>query len=150
MLPKYHIFLGFFFIIFLYFLFPQISLIGLLIIFFSSFLIDVDHYLEYVFRKKDFSLIHAYNFHKKRLNKFLCLSKKQRKKCHNGVYFFHGIEWLIILFLLGYYLNNFFIFVLIGFSFHLIIDIMHEIYLKGTIDKISVLWSYYKYKKLFV
>ncbi|MFQ5531781.1 MAG: hypothetical protein ACE5ES_04160, partial [Candidatus Nanoarchaeia archaeon] len=53
MLPKTHIILGFIFSVLIFFLFPQMGLIGASLIFFSSFLIDFDHYLYYLFKKKD-------------------------------------------------------------------------------------------------
>jgi len=148
MLPKYHIFLGFIFILFLYFFFPQISLLGLVIIFISSILIDIDHYLYYIFKKKDLNPYNAYVWHIKEWKRINKLPRKQRKTLYTGFYLFHGIELLIILLLLGIYINYFFIFIFIGFSFHLITDIIHEIYFKETIDKISLIWSYFRWKKI--
>ena len=55
MLPKWHLFLGFFFALTLFLVFPEIEIAGFLIIFFSTFLMDIDHYIYYVFKKRDFS-----------------------------------------------------------------------------------------------
>ena len=62
MLPKYHVPFGFIFAGIIWILFPIISFNGLLIIFLSSFLIDVDHYTYFVYKKHDFSLKNAYVF----------------------------------------------------------------------------------------
>jgi hypothetical protein len=76
------------------------------------------------------------------------LPKQERKKIHTGFYIFHGIEVLICLFLLGIYFSKFFILIAIGFSFHLIIDLFDEFVKKGTLDKISLIYSYYRFRKL--
>jgi hypothetical protein len=148
MLPKYHILFGLVFIVFLYFFFPAVSLFGLAIIFLSSILIDVDHVLYYFIKKKSLNFYKAYNWYMKRVIQFNQLSREQKKKIYSGFYLFHGIEWLIILFLLGVYINHFFIFIFIGFSFHFILDTIHEIYCKGTVDKISLIWNYHRFRKL--
>ncbi len=56
MLPKHHVVLGFVISLTVFIIFPSIGLISFLIIWASSVLIDFDHYLYYVFKKKDFSL----------------------------------------------------------------------------------------------
>ena len=53
MYPKHHILLGFIFSVFVFILFPKIGILGVSIIFLSSFLIDVDHYIGYAIRKRD-------------------------------------------------------------------------------------------------
>lgn len=147
MLPKYHLLIGFIFVAILYFFFPEIPFFGIAIIFLSSFLIDVDHVFYYFFRKRDISPINAYRWYMERRKKFCHLSRGQKKKFYSGFYLFHGIEWLIILFLLGNYVSSFFIFVCIGFSLHLVLDIFHEIYDRRTIDKFSLIWSYLRFRK---
>jgi hypothetical protein len=128
MLPKTHILLGLIFSTILFLIFPQIGLIGFLIIFLSSFLIDVDHYLFYVFTKKDLSLQNAHSWFIKRHNKFKNLSKEQKKQVLKNTYtpcIFHGIETIILLILLYFFLpkfNEFFLYILIGFLFHEFLD----------------------------
>jgi hypothetical protein len=137
---KYHLLLGVIFAVLLYLLFsPLISLFGLLIIFLSSFLIDVDHYLYYVCKKGDFSLIRAYSWYMKNARKFCFMSKEKRKQFYLGFYIFHGIEPLIILFFLGFYISQFFTFILIGFLLHLSTDLISEIIFRQKIDKVSVI-----------
>ena len=111
MLPKYHIVFGFIFAFILWIIFPSLGLLGFLIIFFSSFLIDVDHYLYYVFIKKDLSLRNAHKWFIKKRKETLSLSKKQRKNLSTSFLFFHKIEFLLFVFILGIFsiftlLNN--------------------------------------------
>lgn len=134
MLPKYHIILGFLFSLILYLIFPFISLWGSLIIFASSVLIDVDHYIYYIFAKKDLSLKNAYSFFIK------------KPKLNPAMYFFHGIEILLILFILGIFINKLFLFILIGFSFHLFLDIIEQIYYGFRIAKVSLVYDFIKFK----
>ena len=146
MLPKYHIILGFLFSLILWIIFPSISILGALIIFFSSFLIDVDHYLFYVFKNKIFSIKKAYNYffelRKKAMTKSL---KEKRIKIANPLmYLFHGIEVLLILFLLGFFINKIFLFIFIGFNFHLFLDIVEQIYYGFRISKISLIFDFVK------
>lgn|SRR4030042_214059 len=148
MLPKYHFIFGLSFVIFLYFLFPQISLLGLSIIFLSSFFIDVDHYLYYFLKEKNLNLKRGYNWYKNKIKRTYSLPMSERKKIYSGFYLFHGIEWIILLFLLGYFISSFFTFIAIGFLFHLIVDVFHEIYFKRSIDKSSLIYNYYRWRKL--
>lgn len=148
MLPKIHFIAGIFFIFLLYLLFPQISLIGLLIILLSSILIDADHYIYYILKKRDLNLVKCYNWYILHLKKTLSLPMKERKKIYSGFYLFHGIEWILLLFLLGTYVHPFFAFVSAGFLFHWIIDIPHEVYVKRTCDKISLIYNYCRFRKL--
>src|SRR3989344_2064766 len=93
MLPKYHALLGFIFSAIVFLIFPQIKLIGALIIFLSSFLIDVDHYLYYIIIKKDFSLKNAYNYH-------LDIRNNNKK---GKIRLFHTAEFLIVLLILSFF-----------------------------------------------
>jgi len=97
--PLKHLFFGTIFSLVCFLIFPEIGLIGFLIIISSSFLIDVDHYLYYFYKKKDFSLKNAYNWFIKEKNEFLALSRKQRNKSQGRIFFMHGIEILFVLFI---------------------------------------------------
>ncbi len=149
MIPKYHILFGFLFVAFLYFFFPIIPLYGLAIIFLSSILIDVDHVFYYFFRKGKLNPVESYNWYMKRKIHFNLIPKEQRKKIYSGFYLFHGVEWLIILFLLSNFINPFFLFIFLGFSFHFLLDLIHEIYDKRTVDKISLFWNIFRRKKYY-
>ncbi len=148
MRPKIHLIAGIFFVIILNFIFPQIGFLNLSIILFSSVLIDGDHYLYYILRTGNFNLIKCYKWYNAHLKKTLNLSINERKKIYTGFYLFHGIEPLIILFLSGISISPFFFFIFIGFAFHLALDIPSEIIIKGTVHKISLIYSYTQFRKL--
>ena len=148
MRPKIHLIAGIFFVIFLNFIFPQIGFLNLSIILFASVLIDGDHYLYYILRTGNFNLIKCYKWYDAHLKKTLNLSINERKKIYTGFYLFHGIEPLIILFLLGISISPFFFFIFIGFAFHLALDIPSEIIIKRTFHKISLIYSYTQFRKL--
>lgn len=139
MLPKHHLILGIFFCLILYFF--NFSFFSLVIIFLSSVLIDIDHYLWYVFGKKQFSLKQAYSWFIKTGKYYDNLPEKQRKKLYVGVFPLHSIEFLLPLFILGF-VSPFFLFIFIGFIFHSICDLISEIWgpQRGTY-KISIFYT---------
>jgi hypothetical protein len=147
MLPKYHILFGIIFIAILHFAFPSISFLELSIIFLSSVLIDVDHVLYFFLKKGSLNPTKAYRWYMERRKNFNKLPREQKKQTYSGFFLFHGIEILTFLFLLSNYIPILF-FVFLGFSFHFFLDIIHEIYDKGTIDKSSLLWNYHRFRKL--
>ena len=145
MLVKYHIILGAIasFLIYLAF---QITPFQATIIFLASFLIDFDHYLAYIFYKKDLSLHHACLWFLERRRKWVKLTKKQKEEYKRVILIFHGIEFLIILLALSFY-NKIFLFVLIGISIHLILDYIDQIYYGDKIySKLSQIFVYLKNK----
>ena len=147
MLPKYHIIIGILFVAIIYFIFPEISLLNLAIVLFSSILIDGDHYLYYIFKKKDFSLSKALNWYKEKSKSFWSLTKNERKKIYSGFYLFHGIEWIIVLALLGRFFFPPLTYVAAGFLLHFAVDFPSEICLKGTIHKSSLIYMGYLLNK---
>ena len=120
---------------------------SLLIIFFSSVLIDGDHYFYYILRTKNFSLTKCYAWYKKHLEETLALPMNERKKIYrilhssrNRTYdgfFFSRIS-----------VSQFFMLIFIGFLLHFIVDIPHEYYIKRTLHKISLIYSYIQFRKL--
>jgi hypothetical protein len=118
MLPKWHVLFGFIFSLIIYFFF-NISLINFSLIFLSSFLIDVDHYIWYIQKKKDFSLRKAYKFLK---------NLKERKLT---LMIFHTIEFLLVLLFISFY-YSIFKYIFIGMIFHSVLDII-DLYSKNEI-----------------
>jgi len=147
MLPKYHILFGVLFTLSIYAIFPQTSLLYLAIIFLSSVLIDGDHYLYYIFEKKDFNLLKALKWYREKSKSFCSLSKNERKKVYSGLYLFHGIEWIIILAILGKFFFPHLTYVSLGFLVHFAVDLPFEIYYKGTAHKSSLIYMFYLYLK---
>ena len=148
MLPKWHLFLGFFFALTLFLVFPEIEITGFLIIIFSTLLIDVDHYIYYVFKKRDLRLKKAYKWFCKRQKKINGLSREQRNKFPGVFCFLHGIEALLILLLLGVFLSKYFFYVFIGFAFHLLLDIIHQRKIHDRLDRVSLINDFLKFRNL--
>lgn len=148
MMPSSHIVLGFVFAILVWFMFPSTGILGVLIIFISSFLIDFDHYLGYVIRKKDFSPIRAYVWNLSITKKAFSMPRKEKDKFYTFVCFFHGVEILVILLILGNFVSKYFFFVFIGFSFHLALDAIHSYVYDYRLDKMLLTYDYFKFKKL--
>lgn len=148
MYPLQHLFFGTLLGIFLLILFPQIWLINFVIVILSSVLIDVDHYLWYVYKKKDWSLTNAYNWFIKIIKKSFSFPRKQRNEFYVGFCFLHGIEFLFVLSILGIFISRFFLFVFIGIAFHLLLDITDGTIYIDRIDKFSVICDFFKFKKL--
>jgi len=148
MLPKYHILSSLIFSTLILILFPQIGFLNFLIIFFSGIFIDIDHYLYYVYRKKDFSLKNAYNWFVETEKKYYKLPKNIRKKTYRAICWLHGLEIFILLFLLSLF-SNIFLFIILGFGFHRILDDIYDYIKTGEIGH-SLFYSYklIKLKKL--
>jgi len=147
MQPSQHAFFGLVFSLALLLLFPQIGIIGAALIFASSVLIDVDHYIWYIFRKKDYSLKHAYDWHVRMEKKYFSLPKKKRNRVRGSFCFLHGVEIIILLFLLSIWSKIFF-YIAIGFSFHILLDIISGISYHERIDRFSGIHDFLKFKKL--
>lgn len=144
--PTQHLIFGIIFSSLILFLFPQIGLTGFLIILSSTVLIDVDHYLYYVYKKKDFSLRNAYKWFIENKKKLLSLPWKQRNKFQTGFYFLHGIEVLLILLILWIFVSKYFLFVFAGFAFHLLLDSIDQTTYWDRISKVSLVNDYLKFK----
>ena len=77
MLPKYHFLINFFISLPLLFIVPWQYV---LIFFFASFMIDIDHYLYYVFEKKTINPFKSYRWFKAKDSSWRKLSTAERKK----------------------------------------------------------------------
>lgn len=117
---KYHVLIGFI-ISYVLVQFFDFSLLSGAIIFFVSWMIDIDHYFWYGFLRKDWNPFHGINWYKGSIPKLSKLSLKGKKKFKCGVFIFHGIEFWIILIFLSFF-HNFFLWVLIGVMIHMISD----------------------------
>lgn len=117
---RYHLTIGFV-ISFILIQFFNFSLITGLIIFLSSWLIDFDHYIWYVFEMKDKNSLHAIKWYIKSIPKWRKLSHLERNKFKRGIFIFHGVGFWLILGILSFY-NKIFIWILIGILIHMIAD----------------------------
>lgn len=126
MKPLPHLFFGMIFVLILLFIFPQIGFIGFFMILSSTVLIDVDHYLYYVYKKKDWNLRNAFNWFIKSGKKFNKMPKDQWDNIYFAVCIFHGIEAIIILFAFSFHFQ-FLLFIITGFIFHQLLDLIQLI-----------------------
>lgn len=114
MLPKHHLIIGIIFVVVLT-LFLNVTYFQALIILASSILIDVDHYMFYIVRKRDYSLIKAYYFF------------KNLPKDHKPIMqIFHTVEFMIFLAVLSYF-NFYPLLILVGILFHSLTDLYYMI-----------------------
>ena len=146
MIPKNHIIIGALATIIIYLTLP-ITNFQAIIIFLSSFLIDVDHYLIYILTKKDLSQKNARKFfHKKRIE-WLKLPIREQAKYKRHIFMFHGIEsWILLLIISTYY--PIVLFILYGFIIHMTLDYIEFIqYKQPFLAKFSQLWVYQTNKK---
>ncbi|MBI2671176.1 hypothetical protein HYX18_04345 [Candidatus Woesearchaeota archaeon] len=113
MLPKQHFILG---LIFSMFTIPYFGILNSIIVFLASFLIDVDHYFSYVYKKQDFSLRNA-----------IAYFSDLRNMPYHTLHVFHTVEFWILLLLLSYF-SSVFLIILIGILFHLSLDFTEMVY----------------------
>ena len=120
MLPKTHGIFGVIFALILINFFGFSDIAGL-VVFLSSVLIDVDHYLQILFSSGEISLRRAYNSHVSKRNAFRTLNSRDKGTYKHKHFVFHGIEFIIILWTLSF-LSIVFYWVLLGVVFHLLLD----------------------------
>lgn len=117
MLPKEHMLYG---IVFAFitnlFIFPGLNLMVLALIFLSTFAVDADHYLIYVYRHRDLSLKRAYNYFTD-----MCEKLKASEKHMAPLLVFHTVEFMAILVVLAFY-SKYFAFIAAGVLFHVLLD----------------------------
>lgn len=121
MLPRWHILLGAILTLLVAYFVPRISVINLSIIFLSSFLIDIDHYIASIIRSKKFlTLRKSLEYHKVQ-------GKKVREERKKGImekgdfHFFHTIEFHILVLVLGFIWFPL-MYLFFGMLFHSLID----------------------------
>jgi len=110
-------------------------------IFVGGVLIDWDHYVYYIFQKKDINIIRSYRY-------FRSLRGLKKLAEYKKVFrFFHTIEFLIVIVILSFYSEIFFL-ILIGILTHYILDVINEIRLfKELNDWFLILWLNKIFKK---
>ena len=138
MIPKHHIIAGAIISIIIFLIF-QLTPAQTLIIFLSSFLIDIDHYIYYAVKKKDFNPIKATKWFFKKRKIWIKLTPKERKKYKRVIIIFHGIEFWILLIIFSLF-NRIFLFIFIGVAIHMLLDFIELIHLNEPFySKLSVI-----------
>jgi membrane-bound metal-dependent hydrolase YbcI (DUF457 family) len=147
MLPKTHGIVGAIISILAYFIF-SITFVEALIIFLSSFLVDIDHYLYYVYKTKNWSLKQAYNWFLLERRRYERLNLKQKQEYTHSIFFLHGLEILISLLFLLIFVHKIFLFVLIGVLVHLLLDFISIVYKADYFyPKTSWIYTFIRNKK---
>lgn len=147
MLPKWHALFGFILAVVLIAFF-NVTPVNACLVFLSSSLIDFDHYLYYVYRKRNFNLRKAY-FSIKKLGKACSkLPLKERKGIFVGYFIFHGLEVVVLLIVMGFLVTPYFYYISLGIFLHLIMDIFYEKRAYGRWDKVSLIYDIIKFRKL--
>ena len=149
MLPKWHILFGALVSIILY-LFFNLTLYQTLIVFLSSIVVDFDHYLYYIFKYKKIGIREAYNCFSKKREKWISLKPEEREKYKRYIFIFHGVEfWIILIFF--FFINKFFLWILIGITLHMILDFTEIFYNKEPFyTKFSQILVFIKNKNVYI
>ena len=129
MLPKWHVIISAFVFLFLYFILKASLLVSLFVAL-ASFLIDLDHYLFYIIKDKQFNFKKTYNYLKE-VNKKLVSGKMKKKDRPKIFLIFHSIEFFVLLILLAYFFNSVILYLLfISFLFHFLCDLVYGLITK--------------------
>jgi hypothetical protein len=147
MLPRWHILLGFVFALMIFIVSPNINPIYLALVFFSSFLIDFDHYLCSLFKTKKLGLFHSFAYHRE-MNKQAIKDRADGKREKGDFHIFHTVEFHLLVGLLGFYWIGFF-YIFIGMVFHSLLDIVSILYddFMYAREFFLVAWLYKKLKR---
>lgn len=98
------------------------------VFFVGGFLIDVDHYFDYVFSKKDWSLKNAYFFHKN-----YCGPKTFRLDV------FHTFEFGVLLLVFSFF-SRIVMFFSLGVLLHMLLDLHNLVVKKNITRSSSIIW----------
>lgn len=112
------------------------------IIFISSFIFDLDHYLYFVIKKRKFGLKEAHSFFRKTHD------KKDLKLMRTLLMIFHTVEFYLIVFVLSFF-YELFLFVFLGLILHAMLDAIDEINTFGEIKAWSIIVFIFKRKNIF-
>jgi hypothetical protein len=122
MFPRWHILLGAIFTLIVWLALQGIPPFYLGLIFLSSFLIDLDHYVASAYKTKSLSLKNSFKYYEN-------VRIKEKKDIAQGIkrksdfHLFHTIEFHVLIGLLSFFWMGFF-YIFIGMMFHSIVDLM--------------------------
>jgi len=141
-----HVILGGIISLLIFLLAPDIAFSSFLVIFVSSVLIDIDHYLSYAITNNDLNFVRMCKYQEKRMKVWEGLSRKQKRYSKHDIIIFHGIEFFLLVaaIALFYELARF---ILIGISIHMILDFIDLYFSEAPFYvKSSQLYLYFKDK----
>lgn len=129
MRPRWHILSGAIFTLLAWLYAPGTPLIFLALLFFSSFLIDFDHYLASFLITKKWSLKESFEYHRlKGIEEREEIKKGIKRRCDFHV--FHTIEFHLLLGALSFIWVGF-LYIFIGLVFHSLLDLIYLIKMKA-------------------
>lgn len=97
-------------------------------------LVDVDHYLWYIYKYKKFNIINSYKFYLKNIE------VNDYSNVYGILLIFHTIEFLLLMILLSFYIEFALIFT-IGLVLHYLLDLIFLYILpKRIIANHSIIW----------
>jgi len=126
MLPRWHVLLGAIFTTFIWIVAPEITLLNIALIFFSSFLIDFDHYVTAALKTKKYNFKDIFKHHKKLLIKENRDIARGIRRKGEDFHLFHTMEFHILIAALSIF-SPIFLYVFIGMIFHSLLDVIHLI-----------------------
>jgi hypothetical protein len=140
MMPRWHFFFGLLASFVLYL--SGFNLIHISIFFLASFLIiDLDHVPRFIFKEKSINPFKFYSWSLTKKNAWRGLSIAQKRSYKRPIFFFHNLETLLLLLLLSSLLPILY-FVLAGFLFHLVTDLIYQHFQKEEKHyKISLIYT---------
>ena len=121
MVPSIHFLASLFIAVLLYPIFGW----NVLMIFVGGVLIDIDHYLLYVYRFGEFSLSKCYKYH------HVDVKRNHHKDVFGALLIFHTIEFLLLSAFLSIYSNSALMFT-IGLLAHYILDVIERYQLEKS------------------
>jgi len=128
--PLVHIILGLLFAVLLKLL-TSFTILQIAIILLAAVFIDVDHWFVYVLKKKSFSIRGSYEW-------FIEISKKKTHPVFLCI--FHTIEFMLFLVWLSFKFM-FFELVLVGFIFHIALDVIDSVRKHEYGKEISLIYA---------
>ena len=146
MLPKWHV-LGGFILALLLIWALKISWVAGAIVFLSSILVDIDHYIIYIWKERKIHPLEFWNWSSKRIKKWRTFSKKEKELHKRPQFLLHGMEALVLIFALSFLWQVFF-WIYLGFGLHICMDLIDKIYYSAhPSTKISQIWLWHRNKK---
>ena len=97
----------------------------------GGYLVDFDHYILYVIRKKDWSLKRSITYYRTRRYAI------KRPVLH----IFHTIEAFAVLLVLAFY-HDLFMVILAGYILHMLLDFSSTVYYKGWDERINSIFAW--------
>ena len=146
MMPKWHVVSGAIFSLLLVLLF-DIGWASACLVFLSSVLIDLDHYVLYFASEKK---LHPFDFWDWSIKRNLLWKKFSRRErdLHKRPHFLlHGIEVVLLLWILSLFFG-FFFWIFLGFGLHICLDLIDNIlFAYHPASKFSQIWTWHRNKK---